>query len=247
MIIKHPWDTAPLQLLWAEAFGDDAGFISAFLSTGFSPDRCRCVEANGAAAALYWFDCLCQGKKLAYLYGIATRKDLRGQGLCKALMEDTHRYLKGQGYAGCVLVPAQESLRQYYRRFGYADFGGIREMTVSATTPVAVRSIDPEEYAALRQGCLPAGGVELGGDMLAFFSKLAKFYAGDGFVFAVSQENGKWILPELLGECPDFGGVAAALGAKELTVRIPGDTPFAMYLPLEAHPTAPTYFGIALD
>lgn len=247
MIIKHPQDTAQLQSLWAEAFGDDTGFISAFFSTGFSPDRCRCVEANGVAAVLYWFDCLWQGKKLAYLYGIATRKDLRGQGLCKALMEDTHRYLKEQGYAGCVLVPAQESLRQYYRRFGYADFGGIREMTVSATTPVPVRSVDTEEYAALRQGCLPAGGVEFGGDMLTFFSKLAKFYAGDGFVFAVSQENGKWILPELLGECSDFGGVAAALGTESVVVRTPGDTPFAMYLSLEDERERPTYFGIALD
>lgn len=245
MIIKSPEHTClpDLKVLWKEAFGDEDVFIHTFFSVGFSPDRCRCIQDNGLVAALYWFDCPWEGRKIAYIYGVATQKSRRGQGLCAALMEDTHRHLQSLGYTGAVLVPATACLQNYYRRFGYEDFGGITQTDVFPTKPLPIRQLTKEEYAALRQQFLLDGGVGLAGDMLEFFSKLAKFYAGDGFLFAATEEN----IPELLGHCPDIGGIAASLGAERLVVRTPGDTPFAMYLPLTDSKKHPTYFGIALD
>ena len=251
MNIEHPrfTDLPALRNLWQEAFGDTDAFWQAFLTTGYSAYRCRCVLADDRpAAALYWFDCPWKGQKLAYLYGIATKKEYQGQGLCKTLMQDTHAYLRQQGYYGTVLVPGSVSLREFYRGMGYADCGGIREETVPASDkPAQLREITLEEYEKLRQQLLPYSGVELTGEMLAFFGKLADFYAADRFVFALSKEEDRLFVPELLGSCPDPGSIAAALGKASVTLRTPGVDPFAMFLPLTAQTTPPEYFGIALD
>ena len=70
--------------LWQQAFGDSRVFIDGFFRTGYSPDRCRFLERDGRLAAiLYWFDCQWAGKKVAYIYSVATDKDFRGQGLCR--------------------------------------------------------------------------------------------------------------------------------------------------------------------
>lgn len=233
MIIKQPatTDIPALRDLWKQAFGDTDAFLDIFFSTGFSFDRCRCLTVNGTlASGLYWFDCALGKEKLAYIYAVATGEAFQRQGLCAALMEDTHRHLKDLGYDGAILVPGTEDLRRYYRRFGYENFGGIRQKTVSTD---ALRAIDKQEYARLRRQYLPEGGVVQEGETLDFFAAFAKFYAGEGFVLAVTEENA-----ELLGNAPE---------GKDLCVRTPGDTPFAMYLPLEEHTEKPTYFGIALD
>ena len=85
---------ASLLKLWQEAFGDDDAFLEAFFSTAYSADRCRCIMLDGEiAAALYWMPCEHLGKKIAYIYGVATHPDYRGQGLCRKLMDMTHAHL----------------------------------------------------------------------------------------------------------------------------------------------------------
>ena len=97
--------------LWQEAFGDPPEFTELFFKLGFSQKRHIHVEKDGQlAGALYWFDCLWQGKKLAYIYGVAVSEPFRGQGLSHQLMEKAHNHLRETGYHGAVLVPAEESL-----------------------------------------------------------------------------------------------------------------------------------------
>ena len=117
-------DLPDLQSLWKEAFGDTDDFIACFFSQGFSPNRCRRIKKDGILAALYWFDCAWQDKKLAYIYGVDTDVQHQGKGLCTALLKDTHKHLQEQGYFGAVLVPGSVSLREFYRRFGYEEFAG---------------------------------------------------------------------------------------------------------------------------
>ena len=139
-----------LGQLWKTAFGDTDAYLDLFFSAAFSESRCRCVfEDHKLLSMLYWFPCACGEKEYAYLYAIATDEASRGKGCCSALMEDTHRLLQKEGYAGCVLVPADDKLRQFYRRFGYRDFGGISEKTATpAKTPAVFSPIYAEEYAA---------------------------------------------------------------------------------------------------
>ena len=96
MFAKHPErrELPALRQLWQEAFRDDDAFLDKFFSTGFHPNRCRVVMQNGrAAAALYWFDCQWEDKKLAYLYAVATAKSQQGGEKDKA-KSDTRDFTK---------------------------------------------------------------------------------------------------------------------------------------------------------
>ena len=242
-------DTEELKRLWQQAFGDPAEFVDAFFRTGFSVDRFRCIQKDGQmAAALYWFDCECRGEKLAYLYGVATEKSFQGQGLCHALMEDTHTYLAEKGYAGAVLVPGNAGLFRLYAGMGYQPFGGIREFSCfAAETPCALRPIDKEEYADLRRKYLPEGGVVQEGDTLSFLQTQVKFFAGEDFVLAATAEENRLFAPELLGNAAAAPQILNALGGSEGRFRTPGiEKPFAMYR-LFTQTEPPAYFGLALD
>ena len=239
-----------LRQLWQQAFGDTEAFLDSFFSVAFSPERSRCVSLDGkAAAALYWFDCTCRGQKMAYLYAVATDAAFQNQGLCRALMTDTHSHLRSLGYRGAILVPGSRQLFSLYEKLGYRTCSHIWIFSCTAgAEPVAVRSIGQEEYAALRRQFLPVGGVVQEGAALALLEAQSGFYAGDGVLLAATLEDHELICSELLGDAAAAAGILAALGATEGQFRAPGgETPFAMFLPLVKNVQPPTYFGLALD
>lgn len=236
-----PEQAGDLRSLWKEAFGDSDAFLNKFWETAFAYDRCRCITVNGkVAAALYWMDCRCDGAPMAYVYAVATAKAHRGTGLCRALMEDTHRHLKNLGYAGCILVPGEKGLFSMYESMGYACFAGMDVLTVEAAAPISLRQVGAEAYSALRKAYLPPQGVQQEG--LDFLATYAKLLAGDDFLCAWTEDFGL----ELLGNSDAAPGILAAMGKKSGNFRIPGNGRFAMYHPLSDTP-APGYFGLAFD
>lgn len=245
-----PEQVGQLLSLWKTAFGDHSGFWEMFLETGFRMERCRCVtEDGGVTAALYWFDCLCQAQKCAYLYAVVTHPEHRGRGLCRQLLEDTQKHLRKQGYASILLVPERDSLRQMYRRLGYRDCTSVTEFHCGAgKNRVPLRAIGPAEFAALRRELLPHGGVIQEEESLSFLEAQAAFFAGEGFLLAAYVDGNTLHGMELLGDQSAAPGIVAALDCKEGYFRSPGrDKPFAMIYPLTEDAAAPEYFGLAFD
>ena len=71
-----------LKKLWKQAFGDSDAFLDTFFSVAYCPARSQQLTQDGRLAAmLYWFDCHLAGRKLAYIYAVATDPDHRGRGL----------------------------------------------------------------------------------------------------------------------------------------------------------------------
>lgn len=252
MIINSPKseDVPRLRELWQQAFGDTDDFLNDFFSLAFSPNRCRCVwEQDRLAGMLYWFDCAYSGQKMAYLYAVATDKACQNRGLCRVLMENTHRHLAQSGYHSAILVPGSETLFRFYEKLGYRTATRIREFTCRAgDEPTPLRQISQEEYAALRRQRLPQGGIVQEDSALALLEAQSGFYAGDGLLLVAAQDGSKVVCSELLGPPEAVPGVLAALGAEVGTFRTPGsEKPFAMYLPLSPDAQKPAYFGLALD
>ena len=245
-----PGQLGSLRRLFREAFGDTEEFLDIFFTRAYSPDRCRCVtDGETVAAALYWFDCQWKGKRIAYFYGVATAQSHRGQGLCRLLMENTHRQLRRLGYDGCVLVPQNDGLFAMYGKFGYRLCGCVAEFSCRAEgAPVRLKEVQPEEYAAARRRLLPKGGVVQEGVTLEFLSVFARLYTGPELALAAYPHEGKLVVCELLGSPESAPGILTALGYQEGTFRTPGQQkPFAMYLGLVNDPAMPDYFGLALD
>lgn len=249
MNIDHP---APeqyggLRQLWKTVFQDDDAFLDSFFSTAFSPARCRCVTLGGQiAAALYWLDCRYEGGKLAYLYAVATAPAHRGQGLCSALMADTHTILASQGYRGAVLCPAEPRLFEMYGNMGYTVLSGMDTVEYRAgPRPAALRALTPADFAREREKYLPRGGIRQEGGSLAFLSGFCRLYAGEDFTL-VTGGGEEFMGIELLGNADAAPGILAALGKERGKFRIPGKTPFAMYRPLQPG-GMPTYLELAFD
>lgn len=239
-----------LRRLWKLAFADTEEFLDTFFSTAFSPDRCRCItDGDTVTAALYWFRCECRGQQLAYLYAVATHPDHRRKGLCRALLADTHAHLAGLGYDGVVLVPQEESLRQFYEKAGYRNFGTLAEFPCTASShTVPLHAIDREEYARLRRQYLPEGGVVQEGENLVFLETYARFYAGTGFLLAACADGEALRGLELLGNPSAAPEILRTLGFSQGVFRSPGGkAPFAMFRPLNAGTMTPSYFALALD
>ena len=245
----QPEQIASLKALWQEAFGDTEEYLRLFFTTAFSPDRCHCLTESGeVAAALYWFDCVVEGKSYAYLYAIATKKAFRGRGLCNALMTNTHRHLQELGYAGAILVPAEESLFDFYRAMGYRNFGGVSRFTCQpGEVAAALQPVDAENYGKLRQKLLPSGGVTQDLVTLHFLEAQTALYKGDDFLLSCYREEDILMVQEYLGDKSKAPGIVAALGCREGRFLKSGRDPFAMWLPLTDDAPAPTYFGISLS
>lgn len=252
MNFEHPTGEQLLQLvqLWKETFGEYDGFWELFLNTGFLPDHCRCITENGQAiAGLYWFDCSCGSDKIAYIYAVVTDPHHRGRGLCRKLMAEVHAHLAGRGYASAMLVPADEGLRQMYRKMGYEDSTTIGKLTCEAGDVAAdIRSVSEEEYASLRRELLPSGGVLQEGIQLPFLAAQAQLFAGEDFLLAAWLDGETLRGMELLGNTEDAPNIVKVLGCRDGIFQIPGtEKPFAMIHKLAENAVSPSYFGFSFD
>jgi predicted GNAT family N-acyltransferase len=252
MNFEHPAPEHIPQLLklWKEVFGEYDGFWELFLETAFQPDHCRCVTQKGnVTAGLYWFDCGCGPDKIAYVYAVVTDPAHRGKGLCRKLMADVHSFLAKQGYDSVMLVPADEGLREMYRKMGYEDCTSIAEITCTAAdTPAEIRAVSKEEYAALRRKLLPEGGVLQEGNNLAFLAAQTQLLAGEDFLLSAWLEGDTLHGTELLGNAAAAPGILRALGCNKGIFQIPGkDKPFAMIHKLHEESVLPEFFGFSFD
>ena len=129
--VKFSTDIRPL---WEEAFGNVSGFLDQFEKYGYDPEGFRVrTEGGECVSALYLFDCGYDGGRVAYIYGVATKKSHRGRGYSTALLEQTHEYLRKKGYAGAILVPASPGLFSFYERLGYKVSSSVTEIDVPAS------------------------------------------------------------------------------------------------------------------
>lgn len=228
------------KALWSAAFGDD-GWIDSFFRTAFQAENTLAIFREGQlAAGLAWMQTSCQGRKLAYLYAVATAPEYRHRGHCRELMANAQEALAARGYDGSVLVPADDSLRRMYAAMGYRNFGGVENLTLPAGASVPLWEVTPEEYAALRRNYLPEGGIVQENGAIEYLAESAKLYAGNGFLLAATEDEPM----ELLGDASQAAGIVGALGKDRGTFRLPGTSPFAMFRPTCDDSWTPAYFGL---
>lgn len=241
-------DREGLIALWEEAFGDPREFVESFLDSGYAHDRCRVAEADGVLQGmLFWFRCTRGTEDFAYLYAVATASAARGKGICTALMEDTHRLLAGQGYAGAVLCPGEPSLFRFYEKRGYAPLGTVYEDRFPAGEGVNVELVNPDTYARKRSALLPAGGVRQEEENLAYLARFARFFVGETFTAAVSRDGSRVL--EFLGDPDCIPGLVNMLGQTSAPVRCPGQgRTLTMVKMFRGEPLPrPFYFGLPFD
>ncbi|MBR3954235.1 MAG: GNAT family N-acetyltransferase [Clostridia bacterium] len=118
---KVTCNTEDLKQLWEVVFGDTREVTNAFFEHAFFPDGCFYESADGkAVSALYLLPVTLGDKKGFYLYAAATLPAHRGKGIMGKLIKEALAYAKSVSDF-VYLCPAESSLYDYYRRFGFSQ------------------------------------------------------------------------------------------------------------------------------
>lgn len=131
-----------LQSLWHTCFGDDMAYVRFIFSHLLRTDRClvHCNSQRQPDAMLFFepFTLICPGGNApgAYIYGVATSPSAREQGISTRLLDACHRQLTQTGFVLSVLVPASESLFDFYAKRGYKTaFSIVKEVIPASAIP----------------------------------------------------------------------------------------------------------------
>ena len=145
-----------LKSLWIEAFGDSDAYVGFFLDHRFNDittfvylvDNLPVSMAFVFDEELYYKGDYVKG---GYIYGVATGGDHRGKGYSTQILEHIHTL-----YPTTFLVPATESLFDFYEKKGYKTAFTINEMQFSlceiepSKTHYTLVPISPEDYKIFR-------------------------------------------------------------------------------------------------
>lgn len=258
-----PCHLPQLRQLWKETFGDSDAFLDMFKETAFSFRRCRCAILHETViAALYWFDCIYMDNSFAYLYAIATKKEYRKQGICHALMEHTHQYLKDQNYVTTILVPATEHLFGFYQKMGYQTCIYRKKIDISINSlfydnphTLSIRKISKEEFAFLRRLFLPKGGILQEKENLDFLERQAEFFTGTNtqsscmcFLLTAYKNDSHLEALEFLGDENCIPFILSTFKCDSGTFYMAGnEIPVGMCYPLKKLSVYPNYLGFPFE
>lgn len=126
MKILHPNnnDIFFLKEMWKNIFGDTESYVDLFFSEVQTAESTLVVKLQNKVIAMVFYpeySCNIGGKetKCGYICGAATLPEYRGQGVMGKLLNAALEDMKSRNYGACVLIPAGESLFNYYKKFGF--------------------------------------------------------------------------------------------------------------------------------
>lgn len=125
-ILLHD-DEQACRRLWMEAFGDEEVFVDRFLIRHYRQERMLSIEEEGNLCSMLHLIPFQSGDyRIGYLYGVATAPEKRGRGYASTLIRQAIEKGHQEGLDGLMLIPADEDLRTFYGRFGFAGDYPIR-------------------------------------------------------------------------------------------------------------------------
>ncbi len=113
-----------VKRLWIEVFGDSEEFVEQFLTTCYDAENLFAHREQGrvvSMAHLLPFR-TAEGRRVNYLYGVATDPEWRGRGFASELILRALRRAESENRA-VVLIPSGEDVKPFYEALGFVDRG----------------------------------------------------------------------------------------------------------------------------
>lgn len=155
-----PNDIPALKTLWQEAFGDEKQDIDLFFETLYPSAIGFCAEEDGDILSMLFAlpQTIVKDEKqckAAYLYAVATKKDARGRGLCKAVFAYAEKELRKRYFGALLLSPASEELAELYAKLGFLRQTGAKKVFLPCEKAQGqANEIGVQDYAGLRETLL---------------------------------------------------------------------------------------------
>lgn len=262
-----PADIPALKALWREAFSDPQQDIDEFFRTLYPDAAGFCAEDESGAPVSMLFalpQTIVKGEKqckAAYLYAVATKKEYRGKGLCKAVMAHAEKELRKRYVDALLLSPASEALADLYAQLGFTRQTGARRIiTDCGKKKGQAAEIGVQDYAGLRETALwDVSHVRYDKAQLEYAVSGGRFYclmAGYdmGCAAAKDGENGtRAFVYEMLPGKDLLGALAEKCGEGKYELQTAqdaqdGETWCMLKWIGQAHPELePVYMGFAME
>lgn len=254
----HPEDLPALKALWQEAFEDSAAEIDQFFETLYPSAVGFCAEEDGEIRSMLFAlpqSIVKEEKqvKSAYLYAVATAKQHRGQGFCRALLAYAEKELRKRYFEALMLSPATKKLAGFYASLGY-QLQADAEKTVSCPQAASGEAspASAQDYAGLRETLLwDVAHVRFDKAQLEYAMAGAQSYclmAGYDMGCAIAMPRGENVparVRELLPSERLLPALAEKLGCGEYALVKPAAMLKWLGQPYPA--LEPVYLGLALD
>lgn len=261
-------DIPVLSFMWQTCFGETQEDALFFLKNRFRPGE-TIILRNGAGMPVSMMTLIparLNNVAGAYLYGVATHPDYRGQGLMHLLHREAIQYLASQGTRFTCLVPATHSLFSLYAELGYeVRFYRARREYYNLTPCPFIDLHIPSmvDFTAMRSEYLQRLPYRLRLLCPDYLYQELRHYGGDAVSFACPNDKTGYAAYTLSGstlylrECnvdftPELGAsLLAYTGCRQITVELPEPGyPIGMYRPLGKDPFPDdftAYLSLCLD
>lgn len=241
-----------LKKLWKTCFGDEDTYINLYFDYKYKPEETAVLlwdrEIVAMTTMIPAHMVMANGEvfNISMLYAIATHPGFQGKGLSTRIMDFCHTHLKSQNKDHSILVPAQESLFDFYGKRGYKDGFYIREVTLTGDTvseflehqqrKAVMSPIAADDYNKRRRGMLEGYPyVDYAHAEIAYQKKLCQQYGGDLYALDIGDATGCAVVERISPEevlikellVPDdlvkesIREIAIALAARIYHVRMP--------------------------
>lgn len=113
---------AECRTLWMDVFGDSREDVDRFLIDIHREENLLTHSEQGRVASmLNIVEIDTDFGPTAYLYAIATAAEWRGRGFAGGLIREAIDISRAREYKAVMLIPSNESLVEYYKRFGFGE------------------------------------------------------------------------------------------------------------------------------
>ena len=274
--LAHPGLAPQIAEFWRLCFVAIEAYIRFYMERAFRPEQVLVAYSGDRLSAMLTMvpvEATAQGRTLRgrYVFAVATHPDFQGRGISTALLEAAHQHMRTEGVDFSILVPAGDSLFNFYSKRGYttASYLNIFEPEDGKEEPVVLTAANLEELKPLRDSYFAGSALYCGwtAETLAFLGAECRYHGGEIWAFdyqgrpgyAVCYPHGELIEVKECLPAKAAGALAAALRAQyglgrcrvRLPARLGEGRPFAMaywYTPAaDIESGGPPYISLVLD
>ena len=111
-----------MRQMWHEIFGDEIAEIDSFLLRHDDALPFIHKENGEVVSMLFVVPLQMWGKRVAYIYAVATKPEFRGRGIASKLLKEAMQQICiGEKYDIMALIPSSTESKRLYERLGFED------------------------------------------------------------------------------------------------------------------------------
>lgn len=187
-------DKKELSSLWQITFLEDIEIVEDFFQNIFSTVITPVIRIDGEiASSLFLLPCKIGKYEGKCVYCAMTKYAHRGKGYMKQLLDFSYDYCKKNNFDFLFLVPAEESLFDYYKKCGFENFGTSRCFTFNDAIP--------EEKEKLSCEC----EIEFENRVSEYWKKSCITYGGEAADFGLVFDDEKTVIRNAKG---NYNGIS---------------------------------------